>query len=307
MWQSAGSNFRSPNRVHSQHRQQQNPSPPDLLGSSPSSSSGGADDFGSFTSAVPAYNDPFSAGRQQTSGPSTAQCPTRPIDLLTDDGDHIDSWSIDDPVGPITYRLPPRPSEITPDYVPPSVRSPRRLSSLSFPGPSSPPQVSDVVFDPFDSATTPASPQTKTHETAHAKLFNTLATTTRIASKWKSVLEPNLFSTQERSGPPTATALPIDIDHSTPFSHSERWSLPAAPPSGAPGFLPQTSKSTHSDAPEEGFHTMLRDRRPTTIPVLTQDLANQVRFSPRQLTDSQVRQYLPARQKLASTWSLLCE
>ena len=139
------------------------------------------------------------------------------------------------PSMPIHITLPPRPSEISADYTPPA-RPPRRMSRLSsFSGPSSPPLLSDVghdiIFHPAsevdDSYSTNQSreavsassyPHGSPHEkglqepqdmyplhgAAHSRLFNTLSTTTKLASKWKSALDPAVFASPCYSSPSNA-------------------------------------------------------------------------------------------------------
>lgn len=208
--------------------------------------------------------------------------PSQPVDLLDLQGDDYGAFT-SAPLVPDHIHLPPRPSEISPDYVPP-LRSPRRLSSFSFPGPSSPPQLSEIVFDPLENAGPP-----RNFGTAQSKLFNTLATTTKLASKWKTVLDPNLYNTPDRH-PPSATALPIDVNHASPFAYTH-----ASP-----------SRTTASSAPHprstlEWSGTVLSGRRSATSSVLTSSIADQAslrvsQFAKRRSSGNiflPVRDYLP--------------
>lgn len=260
------------------------PQPPDLLGSSPDSSF----DFGEFESAQPALSS-----RPHTNGHGPRQSHNL-IDLLTDDPlpDPFHShpiWSSNAEAGPssapLHVRLPPRPDEITPDYVPPPpLRSPRRLSQLSFSGPSSPPQLSDIVFHPAsESRSGPSRSNTGSH--AQAKLFNTLATTTKIASKWRASVDPNLFhppspseaSQHQGSHSPTPTALPIEVTHTSPFACADRYPGAYIPPSGAPAFRPEAPTSFSQQASHhEWAGTVLAGRRESTSPVLQPVIADQV-------------------------------
>lgn len=175
---------------------------------------------------------------------------------------------------PVKIVLPPRPDEISPDYIPP-LRSPRRLS---FPylsaGPSSPPHVSDAGGDIiFHSALaeTGSVPQGKASSSslgrrdsgtleadshdwtdkegfaslpplggAHAKLLHSLTATKKVAAKWRSVLEPSDSSLGAHlpgaRTTPSFTAEPIDVTHTTPFRSNGPISAAYVAPSGAPGF-----------------------------------------------------------------------
>ncbi|RSH95385.1 oxidation resistance protein 1 [Saitozyma podzolica] len=225
---------------------------------------------------------------------------------------------------PIHVNLPPRPLEISPDYIPP-VRSPRRLSQpYFFAGPSSPPRVTDagkdIVFHPSVSPSHSPSRgsswpgrrgQTPEQEnspsksgSAHSKLLNTLTTTTKLASKWKTVLDPATFHPPhpfpphsptpeaERASP---TAAPIDITHTTPFATPEQVAGSYIPPTGAPGFNAHSNVEAHAGQSnrDEWPRLSLRGRREVTIPVLTQSQADQL------------RRHLPPRQRMSGGWTLL--
>jgi hypothetical protein len=248
------------------------------------------------------------------------------IDLLGDDfwQDHVPQHPADGGRGrpqellyhtePIHVNLPPRPSDISPDYVPP-LRSPRRLSQpYFFAGPSSPPRVTDagkdIVFHPSVSPSHSPSRgsswpgrrgQTPEQEhspsksgSAHSKLLNTLTTTTKLASKWKTVLDPATFhpphSFPPHSPTPEAeraspTATPIDITHTTPFATPEQVAGSYIPPTGAPGFNSRTRVEAHAAQSDrdEWPRLSLRGRRETTTPVLTQSQADQVSLISRRL------------------------
>lgn len=91
----------------------------------------------------------------------------------------------------------------------------------------------------------PSSPRTSRGSPSHnaSGLLNTLATTTKIASKWKTVLGPSTFtpptpgSTADyMDNAPTPSSMPTSINHDTPFSHRQGSYHAYVPPSGAPGF-----------------------------------------------------------------------
>ena len=233
---------------------------PDLLGSSP--------DFGDFESA---HTNTKSIPASETRSFGRTPLSQQPlIDLLDDEPLPDTPWP-PDTSRPLHITLPPRPSEISPDYEPP-VRSPRRLSQLSFPGPSSPPQLSEVVFHrahEYDSPT-----QTSLGN-AQAKLFNTLATTTKIASRWRSTLDHHTFIPPAVGVPerPSDTAVPIDINHTSPFMHLD---TPYVPPTGAPGFTPTKGLSRPNGGIEDWSGTKLVGRRAGTSPVLDSSLADSV-------------------------------
>ena len=296
----------------------------DLIGSSP--------EFGAFESAVPPTNtqaqgdllsfddhddlhefDPFASRRQKSAH-----------DDLLDDIGFSDAES--SRPAPIHVTLPPRPDEITPDYVPQprTSRSPRRLSArLSFSGPGSPPRVSDagrdIVFHPsaLEHPHLPAPPSNahRLHsETngekeiprrpdppspAQSRLFNTLATTTKLASKWKSTIDsglhphPQPHARSQTHPPPTfhtadpssefgslpPTALPIEVTHETPFANPEHLAGSYVPPSGAPGFIDEkVARKRGADDGDEWGGTKLVGRRENSDPVLLQTEADQVSF-----------------------------
>ena len=248
------------------------PDTSDLLGSSP--------DFGDFTSA-PTHDDVDLLGSFDDPTPlSRPPIPSRAthIDLLSGDDD-------DNGMGGrhIRVPLPPRPSEISPDYVPP-LRSPRRMKRLSFAGPSSPPQVSNVGMDTLfhpsmeqeKSQGRDSTDSVSTHSTAQSKLFNTLATS-KIASKWKSVLDQNTHSSNPIHAQ-SPTAQTIDVTHSTPFGSLDHHADVYCPPSGAPGFRPESAKTDRSQVVDEEWKgTHLVGRRDMTVAVLTATVADQVR------------------------------
>lgn len=220
---------------------------------------------------------------------------------------------------PVMIALPPRPDEISPDYTPPS-RSPRRLS---FPylstGPGSPPLVSDVggeiIFHPARPETRSrrqerASSSSLNHRgvapfrsiadespedegltlpqplgNAHAKLLSSLATTKKIASKWKTVLEPSESSSIAHIGPRTAPSLTaelIDVTHTTPFQSNGSYSAGYMAPSGAPGFRPEASGAIHRPSDASGHivrPVKLAARQEGTQPVLAADEAREARIT----------------------------
>jgi hypothetical protein len=258
---------------------------PDLLGSSPDSSL----DFGDFESAQPPSSSQLRANGHHRRPSHNL------IDLLSDEPlpsspVQQSSWPPNAEAGPsstpLHIHLPPRPDEITPDYVPaPPLRSPRRLSQLSFSGPGSPPQLSDIVFHPAPESR-PGSTRSSTGANAQSKLFNTLATTTKLASKWRASIDPNLFhppspstaSLHPQSQSPTPTALPIEVTHTSPFAPSDRHPGTYIAPSGAPAFRPETmAPDTQLHIHHEWAGTTLEGRRESTAPVLQPIIADQVR------------------------------
>ncbi|ORX38874.1 TLD-domain-containing protein [Kockovaella imperatae] len=254
-------------------------------------------------------------------------------DLLDDIGfvDSQSSQAGSSRPAPIHVTLPPRPDEITPDYQPlKSPRSPRRLSArLSF-GPGSPPRVSDagrdIVFhpaSPLDRGPLPpanarrlksdtgyhgdSESQWKKAEPsspAQSRLLNTLATTTKIASKWKSAIDSGLHSNPNHlpSSQPlhptdfglTPTALPIEITHDTPFALPEQLVGSYIPPSGAPGFVNEKVKPMRvAEESDEWASTKLVGRRESTDSVLLETDADML------------RRHLPARKRISNQWTLL--
>jgi len=246
-------------------------SPLDLLGSSP--------EFGDFVDfqSRPRHDSSFDG----IAGPSQHQQQiirdTPLIDLMSDEPFPDQQWQPKSHE-PLHIQLPPRPSEISPDYNPP-LRSPRRLSIFANSGPGSPPQLSEIVFHPAQEAK-PTALRNGQNGSAQSKLFNTLTTTSRLASKWKSSADHNTFNQLSPHAGPTPTAQPIDISHSTPFAPWDRGSGGYIPPAGAPGFLPEADGSVDTFNKVKDFSgTSLWGRRDATEAVLSPRVADQVRSS----------------------------
>lgn len=173
----------------------------------------------------------------------------------------------------------------------------RFLFSSPFPGPSSPPRVSqsgsEILFhapssmdeaatqfrrlrrlsnDDFNRTKSATHPSNGLPHTQHS-LLDALATT-KVASRWKrSVLNP-LRSEPE---PPSKTAVPIDVNHSSPFASVDQIAGRSyVAPSGAPGFRPASETSHNADEGDEWVNTRLEGRRDTTEPVLSTQQAQLV-------------------------------
>lgn len=173
----------------------------------------------------------------------------------------------------------------------------RFLLSSPFPGPSSPPRVSEsgseILFhapSSMDEAATQFrrlrrlsnDDFNRTKSATHAgnglphtqhSLLDALATT-KVASRWKrSVLNP-LRSEPE---PPSKTAVPIDVNHSSPFASADQIAGRSyVAPSGAPGFRPVSDAPHDASEGDEWANTKLEGRRDTTEPVLTNQQAQLV-------------------------------
>ncbi|ODN74653.1 hypothetical protein L202_06993 [Cryptococcus amylolentus CBS 6039] len=277
--------------------------------------------------AWPSAFDPLATGSTEIP-PDPPHLPTNPIDR------HSVS-------PPATYiSLPPRPTEISPNYVP-HART-RRLSSFAVAtSPTSPPIFTDTgdetVFHPAHqssgntalgsiqkvqrkSSTSPTSSRvrkepsydlTNNHagQTSHSTLFNTLATTTKLASRWKSALAPQVHSpTSDMSGyhprghhevpthqtSPPPLPVPIDITHKTPFASAEQLAHSYVAPTGAPGFIGQHNSSVQDIKPREyRGRVVLKGRRDSTDEVLSVPMADSLQH------------HLPPRQRLINEWSLL--
>ena len=258
-------------------------------------------------------------------GPSRTEA-----DLLADEGwtDFFSQQAITrppEPHKPMTIDLPPRPDDMPADFVPPPVPPlPRRMSQkrLSFSGPSSPPLVShvggDIMFRPTpewhqpkrDATHPPRTTSPPLRSPSQSKLMNTLASTTKIASKWKTVLDPSMFhppsnhpprgystSSLDLEPPIRSYADPIEVTHTTPFATAEQIAGSYIPPGGAPSFNSREKKPIRDvEKPEEKWpDTKLVGRRVGTTEILTPHLADSL------------RQSLPPRQRLSNTWTLLCE
>lgn len=137
----------------------------------------------------------------------------------------------------------------------------------------------------------------------HSRLLDTLATTTKLASKWRSVIahptSPNTAD-QTHNGQPKpqirhAETSPMDITHDTPFASAEQIAGSYIPPTGAPGFTQASvlGMKHHGDGPFEPL--TLIGRKDSTSNVLTPEDAIGLKAC------------LPPRQRLTNQWTLLCE
>ncbi|WVR09175.1 hypothetical protein IAU60_006237 [Kwoniella sp. DSM 27419] len=232
----------------------------------------------------------------------------------------------------VHVSLPPRPTDISPDYQPP-LRSPRRMSTDLFSrgGMGSPPIISDagneIIFhpeykgrsedamadvlglrrstsighsdaqDPFYRQTLSRSPPRQ------SSLLQNLATTTKLASKWRSALTPSTHtphddkgdSQQSRQGSNRSNEMPpLDVTHVTPFASAEHVAGSYTAPSGAPGFnARERAEIRHDEKDEDWGGVLLMGRRESTMPVLTGQDA------------TALRPHLPPRQRLSNKWTLL--
>jgi hypothetical protein len=251
-------------------------------------------------------------------------------DLLADEGwtDFFSQQAITrppEPHKPMTIDLPPRPDEMPADFVPPPVPPPpRRMSQkrLSFSGPSSPPLIShaggDIMFRPTpewhqpkrDATHPPKTSSPPLRSPSQSKLMHTLATTTKIASKWKTVLDPSMFhppnnhpsrgystSSLDLEPPIKSYSDPIEVTHTTPFATAQQIAGSYIAPAGAPSFDSHEKQAVRSyEIVEEKWpDTKLVGRRAGTAEILTPHLADALRRS------------LPPRQRLSNTWTLLCK
>lgn len=130
--------------------------------------------------------------------------------------------------------------------------------------------------------------------------------TSKIATRWKrSVLGPNLQQVTGEPEPPSKTAVPIDVSHTSPFASRDQIAGSYIAPEGAPGFRPQDGGSRW-DEDSEWANTKLEGRRESTTPVLSQAQAQAVRTDMSLYLTSKLRPHLPARQRIYDTWHLLC-
>lgn len=110
--------------------------------------------------------------------------------------------------------------------------------------------------------------------------------TSKLATRWKrSVLGPNLI--HQLAGepePPSKTAVPIDISHTSPFASRDQIAGSYVAPDGAPGFRSADSRGHWND---EGSwaNVRLEGRRESTTPVLSQAQAQAVSLGIHSTTD----------------------
>ena len=245
------------------------------------------------------WKEPQSANHSQVQDPSKSTSYTEELEAM-----HI--------------NLPPRPSEISPDYAPPL--SPRRSSQIfsslgTGPQPLVPDAGRDIIFHTsFDSQsnkqvakvdrspsiqhasdghnkelTVFGSESPSHHGSAQSILFNTFANTTKLAAKWKHVLEssaipPPGMQTQPHqpiqghhplfSGP---IAQAIDITHVSPFASAQQLAGSYIPPTGAPAFdLNSPIAVIHAGHSDDFSGTRLLGRRDETVKVLLHKDADRV-------------------------------
>lgn len=224
---------------------------------------------------------------QMTAPPMSMQ---QGLDLLTDD--------LDSPthVSPSLRRFTSRTS------ISGSPTRSRSMLSNQFPGPSSPPKVTDtgahIVFHPHRAVSDDAAKEMRRirtlsndysqvaekngrdnllpelNRTPSRSLVDVLAPS-KLASRWKRSVLGNSNPAEEG---PTKTALPIDISHKSPFASPNQITGSYVPPEGAPGFVP-TSSRLHSPDDNEWANTVLVGRREMTEPVLELSQAQEVRPS----------------------------
>lgn len=222
--------------------------------------------------------------------PSARQVPRgRLPDLLDDEIESVyipSSAMLQHAPGQIHVNLPPRPDEISPDFVP--VRRPLRRPSqtLLMSGAGSPPLVSnaghEIVFHPMSQQTWDDTGNIREEPTGspiQTKLLHTLATTNKLANKWKAVLS------SPSEGPhreiPDSHTQP-EVTHTTPFATPEQLAGTYVAPSGAPGLQQSSTNGQaqkRSPTRSTNFQTVLRGRRTGTAEVMDQQLADDVSAS----------------------------
>lgn len=152
----------------------------------------------------------------------------------------------------------------------------------------------------------PPVPESSDPSSARPRSLVDALSTSKLATRWKrSVLGPNLI--QQLAGepePPSRTAVPIDISHTSPFATRDQIAGTYVPPSGAPGFRDVGGGRWDDESESPG--PKLAGRRESTTPVLSQVQAETVRAIGHTVLTRQLRPHLPARQRIYDTWHLLC-
>ncbi|WVN87759.1 uncharacterized protein L203_102954 [Cryptococcus depauperatus CBS 7841] len=211
----------------------------------------------------------------------------------------------------------------------------RRLSSTFLSNPSSPPLLTDagndIVFHPSQATSytamqsmqkvqekqtgaTNAPPnvrrkktspedkinQTLPHSPSHSLFLNSLATTTKLASRWRSVITQGANPSQANGNTPgyqlspTLYTEPLPVTHETPFASAEELAGSYVAPTGAPGFNNRERKSgAHLQENDEWSPVKLLGRREISEKVLGPSDAQKLRIC------------LPPRQRLSNQWTLL--
>lgn len=257
-------------------------------------------DFGGFVSAAPSSSStrqsPTHFRRQRepilqtgdllgsfdddewTEFSKTSMTPHRVVQPRNDPNSLIDLDDISSGQ-PAVIHLPPRPDEMSEDYIHPT-RSPRRSSQPHLiPGPSSPPHIphSRDFFSgkKHDMRTAPASYSTEAGPSRLASMLSSPISAKAAANKWRRSVdryadEPSVGDFDD---------WPSLVTHDNPFAPPEHPHI-HLPPSGAPGFIHTPGpKITHrsEDLPPSLY---LQGRRVGTIPVLDEPTAISVSRSP---------------------------
>lgn len=124
----------------------------------------------------------------------------------------------------------------------------------------------------------PSASESSSHHTSPRprSLVDAFATS-KLATRWKrSVLGPSVmhqFGAEPE--PPSKTAVPIDVSHTSPFASRDQISGSYIPPEGAPGFRSQDGGGRWVEE-SEWANTKLEGRRESTTPVLSQAQAQAV-------------------------------
>lgn len=249
------------------------------------------------------FDDLDERGRSLSTGPASGRS-SRPAQLL--------DLTDDDPL------VIPAPSTTTPQtstrQTPTSLRfpdvtgsSPTRLRYMhptkDYSGPSSPPKLTDVGADivfhappilgkenaarrmrrmsneylvnPRGNLSRASSEGSRAHHHQSHSLADALAAT-KLAGRWKrSVLNPTHVG---EADPPSKTAIPINVSHTSPFASIEQIAGSYTAPTGTPGFRPSGPTSHTSEPESEWLDTRLSGRRDLTTPVLDITQAQVVRW-----------------------------
>lgn len=168
------------------------------------------------------------------------------------------------PPPPVIVQLPPRPDEISPDYVPPP-----HPNHPPYPIPTSPKKAEALSWS-FDekSSNAEAGPSSKS--------MNNLATTVKAANKWRRSIDRHAHE-DKSSLMDLFEDWPSLVTHDNPFVKPEPIPGFRMPPAGAPGFvnLPELV-SSHSAAEFVPPDLHLAGRRAGTQPVLNKEIGMSV-------------------------------
>ncbi|BEI91727.1 uncharacterized protein CcaverHIS019_0405470 [Cutaneotrichosporon cavernicola] len=174
-----------------------------------------------------------------------------------------------------------------------AAKSLRRMSSQGSPLDFERSLTDDPLWAYSGSSRPPTVPESSDSSSNRPRSLVDALSASKLATRWKrSVLGPNIIQQLgAEPEPPSRTAVPIDISHTSPFATRDQIAGTYVAPTGAPGFRDTGGGRWDEDSESSG--PKLAGRQESTTPVLSQAQAEAL------------RPHLPARQRIYDTWRLL--